>query len=664
MLVSNFTIPKERTKTNFPIRILFSFVFIAVFVVGYAQTNGDFRSKKNGEWKSKETWQEYKNGSWKNAKKAPKNDPYSTVTIRNGHVVEYDENNAQIANLIIEQGAHFYRNSSSDENSLILYGDITCNGIIGSGNTIDKLTFEINGESTTISGTGECSLYKLFKNDNSYSESQLIIDTRVLLTTAQGPAIYNAKNNTNLNIVVNPGAVLTTQAVIDLKYGNSNSGKTCSLELKSDETGYGSLIAPQVEDSDAGNTLVERFLSEDKWHYIAAPVDDPSANVFYDIYMMEFDEPSGQWNYITDPNQVLDTDMKGYAVWTSSSLIGNTTLQFTGPVNSGYQEIDLTYTASANHINRGFNFVGNPYCSAIDWDYNGTDGWVKENVDNAVYQWNGELGGYGSYVNGYSVNQATNIIPAHQGFYVHCNQPTGKIGVDNGVRLHDQKPFFKSENNLEENVLRLTVSGNSYTDETLIHFDGETSYDFEPAYDAIKMMGLEEAPQVFSITGNNDHLSINSQPEATSVAVGVQCSQSGIYSISWKGINSFKMGQTILLEDLKTGQIINMNDQAGYTFSYDPAEDLHRFNVLFSGPNAITEDQLQRINVFGSGKSIMVVNDQLEQAVVSVYNLTGQLITQEQIVKGQTEIMLGRKGYFIIRTTSGRYGQTNKVVLR
>ena len=36
----------------------------------------------------------------------------------------------------------------------------------------------------------------------------------------------------------------------------------------------------------------------------------------------------------------------------------------------------MTYT-------KGFNLVGNPYPSAIDWD--AASGWTKTNIDNAVY---------------------------------------------------------------------------------------------------------------------------------------------------------------------------------------------------------------------------------------------------------------------------------------
>ncbi len=662
-MVKHIYLNQVKTSGNFFLIILWTLTFVClVFLTGNAQNNGDFRSKESGSWKDKQTWEKYDNGSWENTNSAPGNEPEATITIRQGHTVEFDASSAQVLNLIVENGGQLYRNSTSNEKSLGISGNIECNGTIGDGPNADLLSLEVSGESTTISGNGQCSLYSISKNSNTFSQSELVFDMAVQLTVTSGNAIYNTKNNTNLNIVINPGASLTTHAPIDLKNGNTN--KTCSLYLKSNESDYGSLITPAVDNSDTSNTTVELYLSQNEWHYVCSPVDDPLAGTFLNIYLMQFNEPSGQWTYIVDPNFVLSKDMQGLAAWSSTSLLGNTTVQYQGTLNTGYHEIPLTYTENATHNNRGFNFVGNPYCSAIDWDYSGNEGWTKTNVDNAIYMWNSNKGAYGCYVNGLSVNGASSIIPAHQGFYVHCTQATGVLGVDYNAQVQDHEISYKSQNETGDNLLRLRATGNGYNDETLIHFEEQTTSAYDAAYDAYKMKGLDEAPQIFSYSDGNDELAINSLPATALVELGFTCGLPGIYSINWEGQSGFGSDTQIFLEDLVTGQMIDLQKVQEYNFSYQTDDDIHRFNIHFYGPNAIAKNEIQKVNIYAYKDEILIQNKIFDNAIVTVYNLLGQPVAEDRISKGYTSIRLEKEANYIVTVVSGNYIQTNKVFVR
>ena len=641
------------------VQLLLIIVYVFPFDAN-AQQNGDYRTKKSGDWKKKQTWQEYKNGSWENAQNAPGNEPDASVTIRSGHTVEFDKNKIRIKNLEVEANGKLYRNHSSSENDLEIHGNIVCNGTIGNGSSADALVLCVNGESTTISGTGDCRFYRISKTSNAWASAQLIIDTKVELTIPSGVSVINTKNNTNLEIVVNPGASLTSHATIDLRNGNPD--KTCSIYLKSDETGYGSLITPDIGDSDATNTTVERYLSQNKWHYITSPVEDPQAQVFYDIYLMQFSEPEGTWSYITDPAQVLDQEMEGFSAWTSSNLLGNTTLQFQGTLNTGPKNINLTFTQNASHDSKGFNFVGNPYSSAVDWDYTGPNGWSKNNVDNAIYQWNGDMGVYGSYVNGLSVNQATNIIPAHQGFYVHCNQPTGSLGVATGAQLHDHKPFFKSGK--EMNVLRFKSSGNGLTDETVIRFDQAASAEFDQELDALKIMGAEEAPQVYSISGE-EIFSINSMPWANVVNLGFICAEPGVYSLSWEGIENFEDLPIVYLEDLMTGDIVDMSQSNNYSFSHHGNEPAHRFNICFEQISDVNNRiKPSSINVYSFGQEVFVKSQHTNEKRIELYDLTGRLLVSHKTPETDYSFKPDRRGAFIVRVITEKEITSKKVYLR
>ena len=126
---------------------------------------------------------------------------------------------------------------------------------------------------------------------------------------------------------------------------------------------------------------------------------------------------------------------------------------------------------------KGFNLVGNPYPSPIDWD--AATGWTKTNIDNALYYFKASgtdqySGTYSTYVNGMfqAMGVSTNIIPSMQGFFVHVTNGafpvTGTLAMDNSVRITDMThSFIKSDGKGTIPLLRL-IAGYSDDKTSLI----------------------------------------------------------------------------------------------------------------------------------------------------------------------------------------------------
>jgi len=334
--------------------------------------------------------------------------------------------------------------------------------------------------------------------------------------------------------------------------------------------------------------VVERYLTPNTWHYISAPVDDPTASVFLGMYMMEWDEPSGQWAYIVDPSFVMSTDMEGYAIWTNSTE----TVEFTGDLNTGPKSIATTNTFGAPHDNKGFNFVGNPYPSSLDWNVDDNSGWSRTagNIDLSLYIWNGAAGNYGVYVkdaaNG--TNDVNNLIPPHQGFFVHCSAATGTLGVDDGARVHGNKDILKSGN--DEQSLNLKVTGNGYADEAMFRIDDQATVNYDNCFDGMKYRGLEEAPQLYSISADENELSVNSFPvnsEYSDIPVG------------------FEAGD-IYLEDLKIGEMIQLSDNSHYGFTANTGDNPARFVLHMNVLGIDTDRSAVDVLIFSKDNEVCV----------------------------------------------------------
>ena len=147
--------------------------------------------------------------------------------------------------------------------------------------------------------------------------------------------------------------------------------------------------------------------------------------------------------------------------------------------------------------------MGNPYASAIDWDK-----FDKTNIDASVYIYDGAAGQYKSW-NGSTGDLSEGIIPPMNGFFIKASVGAS-LTIPNSSRKHTSTNFYK-EKEYGKDLLVLKVEGNGFKDKTYIHFNENASTGFDNEFDAYKLLGIYEAPQLYTKTGNTK-LSINVLP--------------------------------------------------------------------------------------------------------------------------------------------------------
>ena len=96
---------------------------------------------------------------------------------------------------------------------------------------------------------------------------------------------------------------------------------------------------------------------------------------------------------------------------------------------------------------KGWNLVGNPYPSPLDWLSEA--GWDKSDINDAKYIWNPAAYNYTIFLGGsepIGINGGTRYIPSNQGFWVQANQ-NGTLSVNNVARvgiMSSTPDFYKS----------------------------------------------------------------------------------------------------------------------------------------------------------------------------------------------------------------------------
>jgi hypothetical protein len=412
---------------------------------------------------------------------------------------------------------------------------------------------------------------------------------------------------------------------------------------------------------------VKRYIGANRYYYISKPVTAANAGVFLHTWMFTYSETAGNWTAFIEPPSTALNPMQGYAVWSSSinswnnqPPIGDTTVAYTGVLNTGNNSVALTYTVSGGPYGNGWNFIGNCYPSAVDWE---APAWTKTGLaTNAYSVWTGTT--YGTYTAGSGgTNGATRYIPAAQGYFVQTNA-AGSIGVTNAVRAHSTQAFWKSEENML-NRLSLIVANSETSDETVIYFNENATTAMDYEYDAVKLLA-PAAPQLYTML-SNDRMAINSfnnLSETTTVKMGINAPESGEYTISVSNIESFDASTPIYLEDLLTGQIINLREAGSVTVAAEEGT-AERFLVHFTTPQGIGEPGNSDITGIYSANSNIYVDFNGPAGEIAVFNILGQEVTRTGASNGLNTVSVPQgNAVYIVKVVSENSAVTKKVFVK
>jgi hypothetical protein len=304
----------------------------------------------------------------------------------------------------------------------------------------------------------------------------------------------------------------------------------------------------------------------------------------------------------------------------------------------------------------GWNLIGNPFSSALDWNQ-----MISIGTDGAVYVWNGST--YLSYNAGIGALTG-GIIPSVNGFFVKANQNNATVIIPFAARVHSNIPFYKES---IANLLSMRVDANNYSDQAFVNFNDNASSGFDSQFDAYKLQNIDQAPAIYSmITGNI--LSINSLPMQGNevVDLGFKCGVNGTYTITASGIESFDATTPVWLEDLKTGTVQNLRSNPAYSFDYTTADNEKRFKLHFKSATGIPANSQSGITIYSAMHTVVINNTTNLSGEVKIYDLTGrELLHTTMTSQNETRIMTNfAVGTYLVKVTTLNGVVSNKVFIR
>ncbi|HTI59825.1 hypothetical protein [Mucilaginibacter sp.] len=275
------------------------------------------------------------------------------------------------------------------------------------------------------------------------------------------------------------------------------------------------------------------------------------------------------------------------------------TLNAVGALNQGTVNVHYWYTpgsaalmystASGNPGIEGFNLVGNPYASSIDWD--------KFSNSNSAFSIYGPglspiiamlnptgqtaSGNYGYYdpTIPAGTNNATHIVPSGVGFFVQAS-PSGAntLRFSETAKVNTQvvtpnlfmgKPPVANQPTPYIHLKVAIDSANS--DETIIAFNAASKTGYDLMEDA-RYRASTGKVMLASVSDDNVALAINHLPLSKGIIPLKLTAITGNYTINVKHLSGIPEIYAVWLKDAFTKDSVNLRTTAAYSFNVNTAD--------------------------------------------------------------------------------------------
>jgi len=304
-----------------------------------------------------------------------------------------------------------------------------------------------------------------------------------------------------------------------------------------------------------------------------------------DGYMMYF-RGDNVTHLIGSPNKTT------YPYVAPESVIFSTT----GNLNQGtYSVVSWTGTAglmfttsnAGNSTVRGYNLVGNPYASSIDWstfsNSNSAAAIYGKNVNPTVYIFNPTTSQYASYnaTTGITANGGSKIIPSGQGFFVQANNTSPTLTFNESAKTNT----VLTGSNLLMGTPAAQLAYNSFMkldlvtdsinkDEMVIGFNSSSTTKYNANIDAEFLQGLGSAESIAGISSDSVQTTVKwlPLPKNTSNLVFklyVSVKATGTYTIQRTAFEAIPQIYEAWLMDKYKKDSLDIRNNTSYAFDID-----------------------------------------------------------------------------------------------
>lgn len=214
-------------------------------------------------------------------------------------------------------------------------------------------------------------------------------------------------------------------------------------------------------------------------------------------------------------------------------------------------------------------------------------------------------------------------------------------------------------------VLMLTLSSNSTSDQTAVRFLAEASDSFDSQYDAYKMINPNPTPNIYTVS--DEYYSINALNNDFSkkvVAVHVRAAFPAIYTITAEEIGAFDPSWSIQLTDLFLNQVIDLRKDTSYSFVANPTDSYKRFSLLFTKTEKYPQHPKDIDHmIYSDQDKIFVTTNSKDVSAISISDLEGNTLITSETASETWTFSPEKTGIYVVHLLTDQHTYTKKVMI-
>ncbi|WP_075343419.1 T9SS type A sorting domain-containing protein [Tenacibaculum agarivorans] len=462
-----------------------------------------------------------------------------------------------------------------------------------------------------------------------------------------------------------------------------NSGTVAITSTASDS---GAFI---VRGAANGTVTYERGgLLANQWSIISAPVvgqsikefvENPANNIrvnptvtpnrYAVAYYDDSNAAGSKWVYYTEndlaTNALTFEKGRGYIISRGS----DGAVSFTGTLETA----NLNKTVAASQ----WNAIGNPYSAFVPVNANSNENFIQDNLANfdpvnvGVYLWDSSQN---KYVANSLVSAERKLAPG-QGFFIRTNSSTSVVfnQAQRSVNSTASGVFARNTKTTIPKV-ELYVNADNRTVKTSIFYGEKYTNGLDAGYDVGNFDGADVDIFTKLVDNSSDvNFTYQSLPndsfETTVIPVGVKATKGKELVFSAASF-SLSDDTQLYLEDKELGKYVELSESETYTIkAQTDVNEAGRFflHVKSSKVLSTPTEEISNIRIYNSDKHIVVEGIQGENFNVSVFNILGaEILNENYLGNGKNVITLPntQTGVYIVKLESEAKHVSKKIVLK
>lgn len=411
--------------------------------------------------------------------------------------------------------------------------------------------------------------------------------------------------------------VLNVDAAASFNANGAGNGSVV-LRSRSEDTSMDASVGPLLGNAQVtGNVTVQRFMASMPriYRYLSSPVQDATLQQWRNSFYITGNIPNqtkiNLCGYTVSPTSpsvfyfdetVPGGYSSGYAAYPATAAIGlssplvpgvgyaayirnctNIVVNVTGQINQGDFPFSLSYTSSTPEEDAdGYNLVGNPYPSSIDWA--STTGWQRsDSVSLTAAVTDNNASGAAQFVYLDASDGIPQIIASGQAFWV---QATGQVDntslvINETAKTTSSGSFYRQDAGTMDQLI-ISLSNGLDQDKAYVKLRPFAKKERD-RFDAVKLNnGIFD---VYTLSADEQELAINSTPEVICgepMQIGIRNIKPGDYSIALEALGVYRNFDFTVIDDYTKAQKKFEGGTYNFSVTTDPAS-FHpgRFKLAF-----------------------------------------------------------------------------------